>query len=365
MIPLFLDCDPGIDDAVALGYLVCQPDVEITGVAASGGNVPTRQVVRNALAWLELAGRGDVPVHAGAELPLRAAEQGSTPVYADDTHGSLGTGHAVLPGPTTTPSTVPAAQAWVEAARAHPGELIGVVTGPCTNLALALQVEPQLPELLRRLFIMGGAFNYRGNTKPTTEWNTDFDPESTARVYQGFGAALQLPAIGPIEATEAVVMTPQRLERILTSAADPQWRAWLEQIAEALRFYFEFHESDGHGYLAQIHDPYVVAAAIGWARHPEAGIPWTDQPRFGRGGRQGFADREAGHVPAAGTSTVVVDVELSGTLTRGETVADWLGRWDREPNVELIRRLDADSFLDHLEQTLTAGPVSAYQRRVI
>ena len=345
MIPLFLDCDPGIDDAVALGYLACQEDVTTVGIAASGGNVSTAQTVHNALSWLGLAGRSDVPVHPGAELPLAhssvAAGAGLTPpLYADDTHGPTGTGHAALPTPTTTPSPVSAAEAWVEAARAHPGELIGVVTGPCTNLALALQLEPELPRLIKRIFIMGGAFNYRGNTKPTTEWNIDHDPEAAADVFAGFAGAEHLPVVGPIEATEAIVITPERLSRMLRGASDARWRTWLEQLAEALRFYFEFHAADGHGYLAQVHDPYVLAAALQWARHPAGtdGIPWAE------------------------SALAAVDVELAGSLTRGETVADWLGRWGTAPNAELIRRIQAEDFLHHLETTLTRGPTYDHDR---
>lgn len=349
MIPLFLDCDPGIDDAVALGYLCCQDDVAITGIAASGGNVPTAQTVQNALGWLALAGRPEIPVHPGADLPLRFAPENSdaaieppAPLYADDTHGPRGTGHAVLPelpeAGEGAASSLSASQAWVGAARAHPGELIGVVTGPCTNLALALDIEPELPRLIKRVFIMGGAFNYRGNTKPTTEWNTDCDPESTARVYREFGIATQLPVVGPLEATEAVVMTPQRLQRILQGVTEPSWHRWLTILAEALRFYFEFHQWDGHGYLAQIHDPYLVAAALEWARAASA-------------------DASGSHpVPWAESARAAVDVELTGTLTRGETVADWLGRWSREPNAELIRSIDAENFLHHLETTLMRGP---------
>ena len=382
MIPLFFDCDPGIDDAVALGYLLCQDDVEVAGIAATGGNVPTSQTVQNALSWLYLAGRSEIPVHPGAELPLKAAAAGTVPIYADDTHGPSGTGHTVLPAPSTTPSATSAADAWVNAARAHAGELIGVVTGPCTNLALALEREPELPRLIKRIFIMGGAFNCRGNTKPTTEWNTDFDPEAAAVVYRCFASAKNLPVVSPLEATEAVVMTPQRLSRILQGVSDPHWRSWLVHLAEALRFYFEFHESDGHGYLAQIHDPYVLAAALGWARKPQAGIPWAGQPSTSgpkaaatrprgtatSGTRAGAnasvratSGRERG-LPAAGTSTAAVDVELTGTLTRGETVADWLGRWGRDPNAVLIRTIDAESFLHHLETILKRGPTYATAR---
>lgn len=368
-LPLFLDCDPGIDDAIALGYLLCQDDVEITGIAASGGNVATAQVVTNTLGWLGLAGRSDIPVHAGHTLPLvrhggdagasaarvvagdefsaesansEAPSAGDPDIeYADLTHGQSGAGYATLPTATAGPSAVSAAQAWVDAARAHPGQLIGVVIGPSTNLALALEIEPRLPHLLRRLFIMGGAFNYRGNTHPTTEWNVTFDPEALAAVLTAFDRARQenpdlaLPAIAPIEATEAVAMTPERLAGILDTDADPIWRAWLHEMSEALRFYFEFHDWDGLGYLAHIHDPFVLACALAWARTP---------------------DHAARTLPWAETATAAVDVELTGTLTRGETVADWLGRWGRAPNVEIIRTIDADAFLDHLGATLTEGP---------
>ena len=113
-----------------------------------------------------------------------------------------------------TGQPVSAAQAWVDAAHAHPGQLLGVVIGPATNLALALDIDPELPSLFKRLFIMGGAFNYRGNTHPPTEWNVTFDPESTSRVLSALGDAhssghlRHLPVIAPIEATEAVEMTP-------------------------------------------------------------------------------------------------------------------------------------------------------------
>ncbi|MGO2818132.1 MAG: nucleoside hydrolase, partial [Brevibacterium aurantiacum] len=99
-LPLFLDCDPGIDDAIALGYLLCQDDVDIIGIAASGGNVSTAQVSVNAQGWLELAGRTDIPIHPGSEFPTawsvgdlaRDPVDGSPaePEYADLTHGPTG-----------------------------------------------------------------------------------------------------------------------------------------------------------------------------------------------------------------------------------------------------------------------------------
>lgn len=380
-IPLFLDCDPGIDDAIAIAYLLCQRDVEIVGIAASGGNVSTEQVVRNTLGWLALAERADLPVYRGAVHPLAqtaasareeaeaATAAGSAdPEYAEVTHGDTGSGYATLPDPTCSTRDLSAAQAWVDAARAHPGELIGVMIGPATNLALALEIAPELPRLLKRLFVMGGAFNYRGNTHPTTEWNVSYDPEAAARVFAAFGGAyiageaLFPPVIGPIEGTEMVEMTPERLSRIVDGAhsAPAPWPALLHEIGEALRFYFEFHEEDGHGYLAHIHDPYVAATAVHWARNAAASVP----PIRGAGAPRDPAEVQAesrgtatpGRIPWAETVFAPIDVELTGTLTRGETIADWLGRWNRPANAEIIRRVDAARFLDHLTDTLMEGP---------
>ncbi|WP_193070713.1 nucleoside hydrolase [Brevibacterium sp. FME37] len=390
-LPLFLDCDPGIDDAIALGYLLCQVDVDIIGIAASGGNVSTAQVSANVQSWLELAGRRDIPIHPGSRFPSAwppadadrrsAASPRAEPEYADLTHGPTGSGYAQLPLPSTPLSPIDAAQAWVDTARSHPGELIGVIIGPATNLALALALEPELPSLMRRLFIMGGAFNYRGNTLPTTEWNVTFDPEATAAVIASFDQAhrqraLQaLPVIAPIEATEALEMTPARLQAILDGAraahdeATPprderlgprdetsevlvtgeKWRDWLAQMAEALRFYFEFHEWDGLGYIAHIHDPFVLACALEWARSTEA-------TATSAGSSEPLANGTRGTLPWATTICAPVDVELTGKLTRGETVADWLGRWGKGVNAEIIRTIDAQTFLDHLGETLSKGP---------
>lgn len=376
-LPLFLDCDPGIDDAIALGYLLCQDDVDIIGIAASGGNVSTAQVSANAQGWLELAGRTGIPIHPGSEFPTAWPTEGTDgdsamspiaePEYADLTHGPTGVGYARLPQPATPASSISAAQAWVDAARSHPGELIGVVIGPSTNLALAIAIEPELPNLVRRLFIMGGAFNYRGNTHPTTEWNVTFDPEATATVVAAFdhahleGTHRALPVIAPIEATEALEMTPTRLRTILDAAPKPhdgtgepssageRWGSWLAQMAEALRFYFEFHEWDGLGYIAHIHDPFVLACALEWARSDEISTTsaGSDEP---------IANGTRGTLPWATTICAPVDVELTGKLTRGETVADWLGRWGKGVNAEIIRTIDAQTFLDHLGETLSKGP---------
>ena len=181
-MPVFADVDTGVDDAMALVYLLASGDAELVGIGSTAGNVPVQQVCRNNLGLLELCRVTGMPVSKGSEQPVTAPLR-----TAEDTHGPEGLGYAQLPSTDRAAHRARRRQAWVRAAHAHPGELIGVATGPLTNLALALRAEPALPKLLRRLVIMGGAFAYRGNTTPVAEWNISVDPEAAAEVFAVWG----------------------------------------------------------------------------------------------------------------------------------------------------------------------------------
>lgn len=329
-LPVFADVDTGVDDAMALVYLLASPEAELVGIASTGGNVPVDQVCINNLGLLELCGAHDIPVSMGAGQPL------STPMRtAEDTHGPAGLGYAELPAHDRELTDYDAADAWVRAAHERPGELIGLVTGPLTNLALALRAEPALPRLLRRLVIMGGAFDYRGNTTPVAEWNISVDPEAAAEVFAAWGAAWgaqdpdHLPIMLGLNLTEHIAMTPAILARLAAaagaptpemSAADvrgtrsPAANPLIGTLEDAMRFYFEFHHDQGEGYLAHLHDPLAAAVAL------DPGL--------------------------VGTRPCTVDVELAGSLTRGMTVADWSGHWGRRPNALIGVRTDPTVFFD-------------------
>ena len=176
--PVFADVDTGVDDAIALIYLLASPEAELVGIASTGGNVGVDQVCENNLGLLELCRIDGVPVSKGVDHPLN-----SPALPVGKVHGPRGLGYAELPPTDRQLTGDDAATAWVKAAHAHPGELIGLATGPLTNLALALRKEPALPTLLRRLVIMGGAYDYRGNTNPVAEWNIAVDPEAAAEVF--------------------------------------------------------------------------------------------------------------------------------------------------------------------------------------
>lgn len=184
-IPVFADVDTGVDDAMALVYLLASADADLVGIASTAGNVGVDQVCRNNLGLLELCGVTGMPVSRGADGPVASALR-----TAEDTHGPQGTRLRAAAVGDSTLTTYDAAEAWVRAARAHPGELVGMAVGPLTNLALALRTEPALPTLLRRLVIMGGAFDYRGNTTAVAEWNVSVDPEAAAEVFAAWSARI-------------------------------------------------------------------------------------------------------------------------------------------------------------------------------
>ena len=316
-LPVFADVDTGVDDAFALVYLLASPDAELIGIASTGGNVGVDQVCRNNLGLLALCGATDIPVSRGADQPL------SSPLRtAEDTHGPAGLGYAELPSATQQLTPYDAAEAWVRTARTHPGELVGLVTGPLTNLALAVRAEPALPVLLYRLVIMGGSYDYRGNTTPMAEWNVSVDPEAAAAVFDAWGSAVEtnqvateaLPIVCGLNLTENVMLTPEIMGRLAAaSGATPQSaNPLIQMLDDAMRFYFEFHFAQGEGYLAHLHDPLAAAVAL----DPEL----------------------------IGTRAAPVAVELTGTLTRGMTIADWSGRWGRQPNALVGVEVDPAAF---------------------
>jgi purine nucleosidase len=307
-VPLILDVDTGIDDALALLYACASEEVELVAVTCVAGNVGARQVAENTRAVLELAGRPDVEVALGREVPL-VRELRTAP----ETHGPKGLGDAELPPPSRPLSDRHAADLIVAEARRRPTELTLVTLGPLTNLAVAVLREPELPRLLRRWVLMGGSYRSAGNTAPTTEWNVQVDPEAARVCFAAFGVP-NLPArplaLG-LDVTERAKLTPEHLERLVALAGEGPITTFLR---DALRFYMDFHSRYDGFYGAFIHDPMAVAAAL--------------DPSLVR------------------TEAVAVDVELGGTLTTGETVTDWRRTWGRPANVDVAVAVDAEAFME-------------------
>jgi inosine-uridine nucleoside N-ribohydrolase len=177
-VPIILDVDTGVDDALALALAVRSPRAELVAVTTVAGNVDVTRATANSLAVLDWLGATAMPVHRGASHPLARPHKDAVFV-----HGTNGIGNADLgvSDRSAGPDRGPAAM--IRLATARPGELALVCVGPLTNLAIALNVEPRLTELVREVVIMGGAYDVRGNITQHAEFNIHVDPEAAAQVF--------------------------------------------------------------------------------------------------------------------------------------------------------------------------------------
>jgi purine nucleosidase len=318
-VSLIFDVDTGIDDALGLLYACAMPQAKILGVSTVVGNISLEAATRNTRAVLAFAGRPDIPVWPGCERPIMREPEDASAI-----HGGSGLGAAILPEPAPAGTPDNAIDQIVAAAKAHAGELVLVATGPLTNIAVALMREPALPRLLKRFVLMGGAFREGGNTTPAAEFNIWHDPEAARIVFQSFGGegAAPLVAVG-LDVTRRTLLLPENLDDLARrSESAPYGPALLRFLRDATAQYFQrVEKTDGRRYFV-MHDPLAIAAAI--------------DPTL------------------IETKAVAVDVETSGTLTQGMTVADWRGVWKRKPNAQVAVGVQAERMI--------AGFVAAMER---
>jgi purine nucleosidase len=287
---IILDCDPGIDDALAITFAHGHPGLELAGITTVAGNVGLAQTTANALAVAEFIGAAGTPVTPGCAGPvLRPA------LEAREVHGESGLGGATLPPPVAGPAAGHAIDYIIDTVRAAPGEITLVATGPLTNIALALAREPRLASWVRQFVIMGGSAG-RGNVTPAAEYNIWADPEAAAMVFGGGWTVVQLGLDVTLRtgASAAVLARLRGLGRLGTELLLPA----LEQ-----------YSSVGEGPGPPVHDVCAVA--------------WVAQPEL------------FGVVPAA------VQVETAGRLTSGMTVTDFLAP---DVNASVATQIDVAGF---------------------
>ncbi len=249
-VPLWIDCDTGVDDALGLLLALGRPDVQLVGVSVTAGNCPLEDAVANTLGVLTLGGGGRIPVHPGARRPLLEPLRPARAMHGDDGIGGL---RSVLPPPIASASTLPAAPALWAAALACDGELTVVTTGPLSNLAAAAVAYPELPPRIRHVVLMGGAVTVAGNVTATAEFNIATDPEAASIVLR---AGWPLTVVG-LDVTMTVLVGPAVAEA-LSHRAEPGPRF----CAQALRFYQEAYRRQIGRPQAPMHDPLAVAVAL-------------------------------------------------------------------------------------------------------
>jgi purine nucleosidase len=201
---VIIDCDPGIDDALALVFAHGHPDLEIRGITTVAGNVDLGRTTANALRVRDYVGMGDVPVVAGSPGPLLRPA-----LDARDVHGDSGLGAARLPASSSGPADGHAVDYLATAIGAEPGEVTLIAVGPLTNVALAVRRYPRLVTQVRDFVIMGGSAG-QGNVTPAAEFNIAADPESAAIV---FGAGWTVTMVG-LDVTERARATAAVRDRM-------------------------------------------------------------------------------------------------------------------------------------------------------
>ena len=232
---IVIDCDPGHDDAMAILLALASPEVELIGVTTVAGNQTLDKTTHNALVTLEVGGRPDIPVVAGADAPLRRALRTAAHV-----HGESGLDGPVLPQPSAVAADVDPAT-WFE-----PGVVL-VATGPLTNVARWLERGVAI----ERIVWMGGAIG-EGNVTPAAEFNAFVDPEAAAAV---FASGIPVTMIG-LDVTHKALFGPAHAERLRAAGRAGRF------VAELADFFLEFHRKRYRFDGAPIHDAMAVAHVI-------------------------------------------------------------------------------------------------------
>ena len=297
---IIFDTDPGIDDACAILLALASPEVTVEGLSVVHGNCSVEQGTTNALSVLELAHASHIPVAKGCELPLVQPS-----LLAPETHGDLGLGYARLATPRSQPIARHAVDFLIEKILASPGEITLVAIGPLTNVALAIRQEPHLVEALKDIIVMGGALRYEGNTTALAEFNTYVDPHAAQIVYH---AGIPTTLV-PLDVTYQCILTLNDVSRL--QEVDSPITTF---VAEATRFYMEFHDEYQEIEGCVINDPLALALTFA----PEL-CEYRDLP---------------------------VEVDLSGGISMGKTVADFYNYGKKPANVKVALGVRARDFIE-------------------
>lgn len=241
-IPVYIDCDTGIDDALAIAYLLASPSIEVVGIGTVFGNTSARRATRNTLAVLELAGQGTVAVAAGADRPLAQDFDGGAP----HVHGEDGVGGVALPEPRMAPGQQDAVSLLATLCRDHQGQLRVLALGPLTNLARFARTHPALVGTIAGVTVMGGAFRAAGNVSAVAEANIHNDPEAADEFFSQEWPITVL----PLDITMRHTLTERGAQVLaaLPGALPPVLAAMLE-------VYFDAYEPVYGERRCALHDP--------------------------------------------------------------------------------------------------------------
>ena len=303
-IPVILDCDPGHDDAIALLLALSSPELELLGVTTTYGNQTLEKTTANALRVLELVGRGDVPVAAGADRPLRRE-----PAMAAHVHGESGLDGPVLPEASRSATTTDVVGFLADRIGSAREPVAIVAIGPLTNVARYLGAHGA--DGIARVVLMGGAIA-EGNYTPAAEFNIWCDPEAAAAVFE---SGLDVTMIG-LDVTHKALLGPAVEQRLRSAGRVGGF------VADLNVFFTRYHRETYGWDGAPIHDAVAVAHVV---------RPDLVETRHRN-----------------------VQVELESELCRGRTVVDLWQRTDEPPNAHVGVDVDSDGLFDLLVERIAS-----------
>jgi purine nucleosidase len=248
--PLYFDCDTGIDDSLALAFLLASPEIDLVGVGTVSGNIDAEQAAVNTLDLIALAGKTGIPVALGAHDHLSHPYDGGVPHI----HGRNGVGNIELPASGLSTVEETAAEMIVRLSREYAGELELVAVGPLTNVALALALDPTIVERVTTVTIMGGAAYASGNVTPVAEANIYNDAEAAALVL----AAGWPVVLVPLDVTIENILEEEDRDTLLNSGIPIA-----VALGEMLDLYFGFYVELYGRRSCSLHDPLAAAIAVG------------------------------------------------------------------------------------------------------
>jgi inosine-uridine nucleoside N-ribohydrolase len=318
---VIFDTDPGVDDAMALYYALAHPDIELLGITTTFGNVSVDQAAVNALYLCQLAERS-IRVTRGVDKPL--VKKSEPP--PDHIHGADGLGNLPQRAPArgqVDPRS--SAQFIVDMARQYPGEITLVAVGPLGNLALALQMAPDLPSLVREVVLMGGTVLESGNVSPVAEANIWNDPHAADLV---FTAGWPLTMVG-LDVTHQVILPLQSFEHM----AQQQQHPAMDTLCHAVRFYSNFYSQ---------HDP-MIGQITGCYGHDVLAFVVLTHPEL--------------FTLKTGRVRVAVDGLAQGqTMMQRKAVSYPQHGWhDDIPHTQVCLSVNAPACLAEIEQTLMSN----------
>jgi len=341
---VIIDTDPGVDDAFALLLAMRSPELKIEAITTVAGNVPLDLTLPNALRMVEIAGRTDIAVAAGAKSPLM--RRLVTATYA---HGENGLGGAVFPEPTTKPASEPAPDLIQQIVRKYPREVTLITIGPQTNVAAALKADPEIAPLVRGLVMMGGSLS-GGNITPAAEFNVYVDPEASRIVFQ---SGIPITMVG-LDVTRKTALTDQHVatlgankSRVSQAAAIIGRNAIAHNRAQAFLVGPNMHDSVA---VAAFLDPSIIRTEQYYV-DVETGGELTSGETLGYSPTAGDLKRKPG-----ASDPTSLNIPIRGSApTLGSTRTSPVLRERFEANTSVALDLDSRRFFDLLIGRLTSG----------